>query len=670
MARLLDNLPDDITIAVTSLTENLKLQNLPDHGQAIFNILDTWLLDDEQQQMLHLSPWNIYFLFAAAHLFTSAAATAGEKQAHITKSVKQYAGISDPHQVNILSAICSRFQDACEPVACADDTKIAVYRDTGVNMDLIVASVRLAALLKLDLTDTAMVILAGEEKNNTLSKELFFQSTKVQFTGPHPFIPGAIRVAVTCSHPEIHRRLKHHENRLLQMLHTLNTQISPRFLFSDVVFEITTEGYTPRDMKFAVDSMAALTLLTGNRLYSDRRVFLRELIQNAVDACNLKKMVDPDHSPRISVHLDSQTRVITFYDNGIGMDQQWIEKYFLKIGISFYRSGDLKNISRSRVNFNFISKFGIGFLSSFMVSDKIIIRTRKEHSPGLLITITNLQDYFDVRLAPDDCPIGTQVTLHLNASKNSYSRAMEFVCYLKTNMRFLSIPVELSDHEGKKAILGHEKLKYEQDPFQGNEFVSTLDFKDAKGYLFLKAKRNLDHLFSLEPAKGGISIFQDGIFVTQTDVLLPEGARQNVIGRINLLGRERCELSMDRNRIFWTDEQFAHIRWRVRYALADLADQLLNGTASRTPPLTVADSVINHLSIFFNFNEVDDDIFDLLPQPIQKNVAKRFRDFVRIEFAHTRDMRHVPEAEGYAEKWQQKILETFKRKARPSVPDY
>jgi hypothetical protein len=93
LARLLDNLPDDITIAVTSLTENLKLQNLPDHGQAIFNILDTWLLDDEQQQMLHLSPWNIYFLFAAAHLFTSAAATAGEKQAHITKSVKQYAGI-------------------------------------------------------------------------------------------------------------------------------------------------------------------------------------------------------------------------------------------------------------------------------------------------------------------------------------------------------------------------------------------------------------------------------------------------------------------------------------------------------------------------------------------------------------------------------------------------
>jgi HSP90 family molecular chaperone len=78
-------------------------------------------------------------------------------------------------------------------------------------------------------------------------------------------------------------------------------------------------------------------LLTGNRLYADNRVFLRELIQNAVDACRLRKRLEPAHDPAISIRFNNDISIVTVRDNGIGMDRQWIEKYFQTIGISLYQ---------------------------------------------------------------------------------------------------------------------------------------------------------------------------------------------------------------------------------------------------------------------------------------------------------------------------------------------
>ena len=66
-----------------------------------------------------------------------------------------------------------------------------------------------------------------------------------------------------------------------------------------MIYEIEPVGYQPVDLKFNVDTSAALQLFMGNRLYSDKRVFLRELIQNAVDACSLRKLTDNTYSPAI-----------------------------------------------------------------------------------------------------------------------------------------------------------------------------------------------------------------------------------------------------------------------------------------------------------------------------------------------------------------------------------
>jgi hypothetical protein len=401
----------------------------------------------------------------------------------------------------------------------------------------------------------------------------------------------------------------------------------------------------------------------GNRLYTDKRVFLRELIQNAVDACSMRKLSDKDYSPAISIGFNDDISVITVCDNGIGMDRQWLEKYFLSVGISFYRSDEVRAVNRDpRVEIGFISQFGIGFLSSFLVADKIVIQTRKGTSAGLMITVTSLKDYFDVRFLGDDAPKGTKVTLYLKPSQINYSRSMEFVGYLKTNIRFLQIPVSFTDEQGNTTLIGKEPLSYAAVQKAESDFVVPLNFDDAEGYIYLGTKMNAAQIFALEMATGGVSIFQDGIFVTQDESLLPEGARQHVVGRINLKGRDKCELSMDRNRIFWTSKQKQQVRQQIRLALVAVANRLMRALDDQDVSVNTRNSIINHLAIFFDFSEVDDTVHDHLCEPLQRVVNKRFKDFVRVHFSHTRapqSANGIPEADGYNARWQQRILASF-----------
>lgn len=685
MTMLFNDLPNELKQRLEAL-KSATIKNTPEvRGERITNSLDQWLLDDEQKQLLSLNPWNIFFLGAAAYLFEVSDKKRNKSHAccgHIpgpdnpsdvssdliTRHRNSF-GINDEKQAGIIALICSEIKNNSIDSDSFYSGESIIYDNAPINIALLTGAVLLAAELDLTHPKTSQGIAAHMAATKQIPFELFHQSYTLTSVGKHAFLPGTIQVQINCCDPEVHRALKHHESLLQRLLHHINSQVSPRFLFSEIIFEIVPTGYTPLDMKFSVDSTAALQLFTGNRLYSDKRVFLRELIQNAVDACNLKKLFDANYTPHISIEFDDQIQIIKFRDNGIGMDRQWIEKYFLKIGISFYQSGDMKSMNQNRVDFNFISKFGIGFLSSFLVSDKIVIKTRKGTSPGLLITITNLQDYFDVRFAPNDCAVGTEVTLYLTESKINYCRSIEFIGYLKTNIRYLTIPVELFDHESKSVIIGHEKLEYDKDDYSGCSFVASLNFKDSKGYLFLRAIKNLNELFALEPARGGISIFQDGIFVTQTDSLLPEGARGSIIGRINLTGKDKCELSMDRNRIFWTEQQLQNIKRLVRLGIIDLANQLLTDTQTLSPPLNISQTLINQLAIFFNFNEIDDEMYRKLGKPIQKIIAKQFRDFIRVNVAHTHEHRDVPEADGYGEKWQQNILESFAKRSRPPLPE-
>lgn len=118
--------------------------------------------------------------------------------------------------------------------------------------------------------------------------------------------------------------------------------------------------------------------LLSNHLYSSPEVYLRELLQNSVDAIQARRHVEPQHEGELTVqlmHSDDDRLQLIFEDNGIGLTLEETHKFLSTIGQSSKRS----DVETHRQDF--IGQFGIGLLSCFMVSEEIVMLTRSAKTP-------------------------------------------------------------------------------------------------------------------------------------------------------------------------------------------------------------------------------------------------------------------------------------------------
>ena len=136
---------------------------------------------------------------------------------------------------------------------------------------------------------------------------------------------------------------------------------------------VETEGFLRKTFDFEIDQTRILDLLTGHTLYNDSRVVLRELVQNSLDAIRLQEEIDDSFANgRIEISWNSQNRELSVKDNGTGMTQSMITDYLLKVGSSRYQDPEFQ---KEYPDFSPISRFGIGVLSTFMISDMVQIVT-------------------------------------------------------------------------------------------------------------------------------------------------------------------------------------------------------------------------------------------------------------------------------------------------------
>lgn len=151
-------------------------------------------------------------------------------------------------------------------------------------------------------------------------------------------------------------------------------------------------------MRFQANTSAILDLLIEG-VYQRADVFLRELIQNSLDACHLRfarAFKRSEHySPRIVISFlkeENFVRAIRIDDNGIGMDVGDVQDTVLWIGNSISKRGDVRSLLDETTKKNLIATFGIGLLSCFKCAQHVIVRTKKEGRDALEFRATSISD--------------------------------------------------------------------------------------------------------------------------------------------------------------------------------------------------------------------------------------------------------------------------------------
>ncbi|MEI6600455.1 MAG: molecular chaperone HtpG [Comamonadaceae bacterium] len=222
---------------------------------------------------------------------------------------------------------------------------------------------------------------------------------------------------------------------------------------------------TKQTLSFQAEVAQLLHLVTHS-LYSNKEIFLRELISNASDACDKLRFEALDHSTfyedtpnlEVRVSFDKDAKTLTISDNGIGMSQQEAIDHLgtiAKSGTKDFMSrltGDQKaNVSEQG---QLIGQFGVGFYSGFIVADKIIVESRRaglKADEGVRWISGGAGD-FEVE-AISRAQRGTSVILHLRDDAMDYASAWKLKSIIAKYSDHISLPILMEKEEWKDGEL-------------------------------------------------------------------------------------------------------------------------------------------------------------------------------------------------------------------------
>jgi molecular chaperone HtpG len=208
-------------------------------------------------------------------------------------------------------------------------------------------------------------------------------------------------------------------------------------------------------------------------LYSDHEIFLRELISNAVDATQKLKTLaslgkyNGDMSDiTIEVSIDKKKKTLTVKDKGIGMTADEVDKYINQIAFSSAEEFVKKFKTKSESELNaLIGHFGLGFYSSFMVSDKVEIYSKTYKKGGETKAV-----HWECDGSPeytmdesDKKDHGTEIVVHVSEESKEYLEEYKILELLKKYCKFLPVPIRFGNEkhwekvEGEKDADGKDK---------------------------------------------------------------------------------------------------------------------------------------------------------------------------------------------------------------------
>lgn len=409
-------------------------------------------------------------------------------------------------------------------------------------------------------------------------------------------------------------------------------------------WDIKTEGFEPISIQFEFDRERMFTILSDEIYQGDHYVFLRELLQNSIDAIKVRRKLrqDKDESGgdigKIQVTVNHQSdgdTEIIWKDDGIGMDEHIIRNYLAVAGNSYYVSEEFEKLNKSGIAFDPISKYGIGILTCFLVADQIEIQTYRDlycfpNSFPLKIIIPDKTRQFRIEKPPhDNQNFGTTVRIFVKGRKISQSGSKEplkVTEYLKIIAGFVEFPIIIEEN-GCKTIILHPDFKSEEaiekygtsfqifqqyNKYPWNEVILPRDLNKAKK-VFTERTVNIKTDLGLNDYEGWITY------------LIPKNEKIEILN----------DSSISAGTYFSRDnplDNFCHIRWNKDWEYSHFGDRIDNRfISSEKESLSRSSTTRSNYRVYYNGilvanAEIIDNPFSerrLLPNPnIFVNIKK------------------------------------------------
>ena len=347
---------------------------------------------------------------------------------------------------------------------------------------------RLADILDFDMSRTPKALYDFnniEKKSGTITKSEWlkhFASRGFNFSSITYDEPYQLPYSAICKNIKIEYLVQNFINWIDYELNESSKQLSKYsgkwsklILPEKIDRRIIAEGYVSGEFRFTLAQDHVLNLLAGNELYDDCSVFVRELLQNAIDSVRTREKFihKPSWKPQIKIKTWMDEKGDYWFridDNGLGMTQKTIINYFLKIGCSYYNSDEFKkDIISKEVDQGYmpISRFGIGILSCFIGGEAIELSTKYYDSPNssLRLSINGMDGYYfltnkDLGHQPDPMPgtnknekypyrIESGTTIVVRTNVNKYRKFNGFKEIVSKYVIFPSVPVYYSGPDGE-----------------------------------------------------------------------------------------------------------------------------------------------------------------------------------------------------------------------------
>ncbi|OQP62858.1 hypothetical protein A3860_26465 [Niastella vici] len=312
-------------------------------------------------------------------------------------------------------------------------------------------------------------------------------------------------------------------------------------------------------LRFEIDEKGKIWDVISQSIYTSKFDFLRELIQNSIDACLRWIYIHPDgnvsgcnpkfwqlqdYEPHVCISFSELKNELVVSDNGVGMDKYALKHFLFNVASSGYK----KEAENRNIPFPSIAKFGIGFVSCLVRADKIIVKTQsrennKEGGRDVTLKTEALDAYSEIV----DCAFGTQVKLYLKKSttyndilnyiyKNYYSPSVKIFIYNEDYLKKLIEILNTISFKGKSY-----DLKYYQKPENIEKLIQNTDYKELEDMLKSRKSENLNNLNKIfnfygyikpitEPIKTRL---MNPVFLRLDNNFEIAGSSPNLIGKSN-----------------------------------------------------------------------------------------------------------------------------------------